>query len=273
MTPTKTKRAAKPDDATTKAIDVIQQAAQQQRALQAGYFAVCRKAASGDKLTQDDHTIVAALEKTPDEFASDVGRVQAVARQKAVAGSAGDRARAQRALDSARKTRDDEAPVIHEQIADLQTTLAKLDRGVTESQADVLRREKAVEWLREPGHLPPAQQHIYHSQRRALNEHLRPPIDKLESRLKTIDAVTELQWETRMDPAHESAVNHCRAHAKSCVVESGRGPRIDFDAWLAYLAELKNERVRLMDDLTPLRDKCARELAKVEKTLDHWLEE
>ena len=80
------------------------------------------------------------------------------------------------------KTRDDEAPVIHEQIADLRTTLAKLDRGVTESQADVLRREEAVAWLREPGHLPAALEHTYHDQRRALNVRLRPPIDKLESR-------------------------------------------------------------------------------------------
>ena len=271
MTPTKTKRGAKPD-ATQQAVDVIQEAAQQQRALQAGYHAVCVAAARGNKLSADACAIVAALEKTRDEFGHDVKRVQAVGQQQAVAGSTGDRARAQRALDSARKTRDDEAPVIHEQIADLQTTLAKLDRGVTESQADVLRREKAVAWLREPGHLPPAQQHIYHSQRRALNEHLRPAIDKLESRLKTIDGVTKLEWETHTDPQHQTAVNHARHHAPAVVSENVKGPRIDGDRWHAYRNELKNEGVRLVGELKPLRDEYAQELAKVEKLLDHWLE-
>ena len=168
----------------------------------------------------------------------------------------------------ATKNRDDEAPAIHKQIADLQTTLAELDRGVTESQADVGRREKAAAWLREPSHLPPAR---CHSQRKSLNARLRPGIDRLESRLKTIDGVTALEWETHMDPQHKHAVNHCRAHAKSCVVESGRGPRIDNDAWLAYLAELKDERVRLVDELKPLRDEYARELVKVEELLGHWL--
>ena len=85
-TATKSKRGAKPD-ATQQAVDVIQEAAQQQRALLAGYHAVCVAAARGDELSADAFAIVAALEKTRDEFGHDVKRVQAVGQQQAVAGS------------------------------------------------------------------------------------------------------------------------------------------------------------------------------------------
>ena len=121
----------------------------------------------------------------------------------------------------ATKKCDDEAPAIHKKIADLQTTLAEPDRGVTESQADVGRREKAAAWLREPSHVPPAQKHSYHSQRKSLNARLRPGIDRLESRLKTIDGVTALEWETHMDPQHEHAVNHCRVLPKVASSKAG----------------------------------------------------
>ena len=270
-TSTKTKRGAKPD-ATQQAVDVIQEAAQQQRALQAGYHAVCVAAARGDELSADAYAIVAALEKTRDEFASDVGRVQAVARQKAVAGTTADRKSARQSVDAATQKHNDESPNILAQIASLQAELGSLDGGVNTARADVARRETALAWLRQPTNLPPAEQHIYHSQRGALNARLRPGIDRLESRLKAIDAVTAMRWETPTDPQHQTAVNHARNHAPAVVTESAKGPRIDDDRWHAYRNELENERVELVQQLRPLKQQYGRELETVEKMLVYWLE-
>jgi len=119
--------------------------------------------------------------------------------------------------------------------------------------------------------VPPAQEHSYHNQCKALKDRLRPAIGKLEARLRTVEGTLQLSWDSRFDVDHERAVQHCRGHAPGCVIESSKGLRIDDEAWLAYLAELKDERVRLVDELKPLRDEYARELVKVEELLGHWL--
>ena len=268
---TKPKR-AKPDDAAAKAVEAVQLAAEHQRTLLAGYHAVCRKLAEGGVRTADDELVINAVAKDSATVERDVLRLREVLRQQRIAGSATDRAKARQTLDNVIKRRDANAPAIREQINTLQAELRSLDQAVTSAQRDDAKRSKAVEGLRNVDALPAHVRCAYQSMQKQLNKRLRPAIGKLESRLRTIDAVTAMRWETHVDPQHQNAVNHARHHNPAVVTESAKGPRIGDDRWHAYRNELENERVELVQQLRPLKQQYDRELETVEQMLDHWLE-
>ena len=263
---------SKPDDAAARAVDAARQAADGQRRLLAGYEAICKKLAEGGDRTPDDELVFHAVAKDPETVERDVSLFREVLRHQKFAGSETDRAKARQTLDAAQNKQAVEAPALHQQITDLQTKLANLDNDMMTAQADVARRETSVEWLRNIDTLPTHVRDGYKSMHKQLNNRLRPAIGKLESRLKTIDGVTGMRWETHIDPQHQNAVNHARHHNPAVVSENVKGPRIDDDAWVRYRNELENERVELVQQLRPLKQQYDRELETVEKMLDYWLE-